>query len=74
MTEMTFHFDDGPDGARQCVLPGAERVTDAVVAQRRADAPLKPKRAQESPGGLWDYEGEQLDLVEMFTDSTEDGL
>ena len=43
---MISHFDDGPDGARQCVLPGAERVTDAAIAQRRADAPLKPKTNQ----------------------------
>ena len=68
------HFDDGPDGAVQAVLPGAERVSDAAIAQRRADAPLKPKRAQQSPGGLWDYEGEQLDLVEMFQDQPEDRL
>ena len=69
---MTSHFDEGPDGKLQIVLPGAERVTQAQIAQRRANAPLKPKAAQRSPGGLWDYEGEQLDLVEMFTDSTEE--
>jgi hypothetical protein len=66
------HFDDGPDGKPQMVLPGAERVTQADIAQRRANAPLKPKTAQQSPGGLWDYEGEQLDLVEMFQDPAED--
>jgi hypothetical protein len=41
-----FHFDDGPDGALQSVLPGAERATDAEIAQRRALAPLKPKTIQ----------------------------
>ena len=40
------HFDDGPDGAVQAVLPGAERVSDAAIAQRRAGTPLKPKAAQ----------------------------
>ncbi len=30
-------FDDGPDGAAQAVLPGAERASDGVVAQHRAD-------------------------------------
>lgn len=71
---MTCHFDEGADGKPQAVLPGAERVTDAAIVQRRANAPLKPKTAQQSPGGLWDYEGEQLDLVEMFQDQPEDGL
>jgi hypothetical protein len=39
-------FDDGPDGALQSVLPGAERASDATMAQRAADMPLKPKAAQ----------------------------
>ena len=42
----TSRFDGGPDGALQSVLPGAERATDAAIAQRRTDAPLKPKTAQ----------------------------
>ncbi len=57
------HFDDGPDGARQCVLPGAERVTDAVVAQRRADAPLKPKVTQRPcDAGLFGDSHEQQEM------------
>lgn len=68
----TFHFDEGADGKPQAVLPGAERASLADVAKRRALAPLKPKTAQQSPGGLWDYEGEQLDLVEMFQDPADD--
>ena len=43
---IASRFDDGPDGAAQAVLPGAERATDAAIAQRRANAPLKPKTAQ----------------------------
>lgn len=38
--------DEGPDGARQTVLPGAERATIGATLQRRADAPLKPRKAQ----------------------------
>lgn len=41
-----FHFEDGADGKPQAVLPGAERVTDAAIVRRRADAPLKPKTSQ----------------------------
>jgi hypothetical protein len=57
-------FDDGPDGARQCVLPGAERASDAAIAQRRADAPLKPKATQRPcDAGLFSDEKNQLKLV-----------
>lgn len=57
-------FDDGPDGALQCVLPGAERASDAEMAQRRADAPLKPKTAQRPcDAGLFSDDANQLKLV-----------
>ena len=57
-------FDDGPDGAAQAVLPGAERASDGVVAQHRADAPLKPKAIQRRcDAGLWSDEMDQLKLV-----------
>lgn len=63
-----FLFDDGPDGARQCVLPGAERASLSDVAKRRAMAPLKPKTAQRPCDvGLFSDEADQLDLCEMFT-------
>jgi hypothetical protein len=42
---MTPTIDTTPAG-EQCVLPGTERAPDAVIAQRRADAPLKPKMFQ----------------------------
>lgn len=59
-----FLFDDGPDGALQCVLPGAERASDAGMAQRRTDAPLKPKTAQRPcDAGLFGDEKDQLNLV-----------
>lgn len=38
--------DPGPDGKLQTVLPGAERVSLAEIAQRRANTPLKPKTPQ----------------------------
>lgn len=38
--------DRGADGKPQTVLPGAERASDATMAQRQANAPLKPKAAQ----------------------------
>ena len=58
------NFDIGPDGKIQCVLPGAERVDSSVIAQRRADAPLKPKKAQRAcDAGLFSDDASQLKLV-----------
>jgi hypothetical protein len=72
---LEFHFDDGPDGAAQAVLPGAERVSQAVLARRRANAPLRPNKAQQPCNvGLFSEDADQLDLVEMFQDQPEDGL
>lgn len=45
--------ETGADNRPQLVIPGAERATDADIAQRRADAPLKPKAPQKDPGGLF---------------------
>ncbi|MES2166601.1 MAG: hypothetical protein V4458_06150 [Pseudomonadota bacterium] len=45
----------------------------AVVAQRRAASPLKPKVPQRPCDvGLFSDEADQLDLVEMFQDPAED--
>ena len=64
MAKFHFETDEGPDGARQCVLPGAERVSLATVAQRRAGAPLKPKAIQRPcDAGLFSDEANQLKLV-----------
>lgn len=46
---MTTHrptIDIGADRRPQHVLPGGERLTDAELAQRRANAPLRPKVEQ----------------------------
>lgn len=56
--------DAGPDGGRQTVIPGAERITDGELAQRRADAPL---RGQNKPldDGLFDTGArKQTDLLD----------
>lgn len=58
-----FHFEEGADGKPQAVLPGAERVTDAAIVQRRADAPLKPKAIQRPcDAGLFSDQAKQADL------------
>lgn len=38
--------EPGAEGRPQLVIPGAERASDARLAQRRADAPLRPKAPQ----------------------------
>jgi hypothetical protein len=42
----------GPKGRRaQHVIPGAERVGDGALAQRRADAPMCPTLPQKPAAG-----------------------
>jgi len=57
--------EPGADGRPQEVFPGAERLTDAELAQRQANAPLRPRAAQRAPGGLFSDGSLQMDLVEM---------
>ena len=49
----------------QRVLPGAERISYAELARRRAEQPLEPKARQKPPAdqGLFSYESSQIDLV-----------
>jgi hypothetical protein len=59
----TFHFEPGADGMPQAVLPGAERTTQAELAQRRANAPLKPKASQRPcDAGLFSDQSQQKEL------------
>ncbi len=59
----TFHFEPGADGKPQAVLPGAEQVTQADLAQQRADAALKPKKPQRPcDAGLFSDESQQKEL------------
>jgi len=56
--------DLGPDGKPQSVIPGTEHITDAELAQRRADETLKPKAAQKPMDtGLF---GDSMDQKELF--------
>lgn len=54
----------GADNRQQLVIPGAERATDAVMAQRGSDAALKPKVAQKEPAGLFSDDAKQGDLLD----------
>lgn len=50
----------------QHVLPGAERISDAELAKRKSEQPLRPK-AEQKPAdqGLFSDEGKQADLVDQ---------
>lgn len=50
----------------QHVLPGAEKAADAVMAQRLADAPLRPKRAQQLATSLGGLFGDAASQQELF--------
>ena len=50
----------------QHVIPGAEKVSDAEVAKRKAREPLKPKVGQKPANeGLFGDEAKQTDLVDL---------
>ncbi|MEJ0096164.1 MAG: DEAD/DEAH box helicase family protein [Methylocella sp.] len=44
----------GAEGKPQTVIPGAERISDADLAQREAEKPLAPKVPQKDAGGMFD--------------------
>jgi N12 class adenine-specific DNA methylase len=54
------------EAGEQGVIPGAERISDAELAQRKADEGLKPK-VQQKPAdiGLFGDEDKQSDLVDL---------
>lgn len=61
-----FGADTGAEGRPQLVFPGAERISTAEIARRRAAAALKPKVAQKAADhGLFGDEGKQTDLVDL---------
>jgi hypothetical protein len=57
---------ESTSAGEQHVIPGAEKISDAEVAKRKAADPLKPKAGQkpadEGLFGDWAY---QTDLVEL---------
>jgi len=67
-------FDVGADKKPQAVLPGAERIGDKSLAERRAAAPLKPTKPQKSLDfGLFGDSGDQLDLVDLSRTGKDQG-
>jgi hypothetical protein len=55
---------DATEAGPQLVLPGAERASDAKLAQRAANAPLKPTKAQRPCDvGLFSDEANQGELL-----------
>lgn len=57
----------------QTELPGAEPTPVRQQLERKAAAPLKPRKPQRSCDvGLFSDEAAQLDLVEMLQDPVED--
>jgi hypothetical protein len=53
---------DRTEAGAQVVLPGAEKATNATMAQRRADEPLRAKVAQKPVGGLFGDGHRQIEL------------
>ena len=50
----------------QHVIPGAEKVSDAEIAKRKAGEPLKPKVGQKpADEGLFGDGASQADLVDL---------
>ena len=45
-------YETGAEGKQQGVIPGAERISDKALAERRAEAPLTG--GNEPPGGMFD--------------------
>lgn len=59
-------FDVGADNRPQSVLPGAERITDKALAERKGAGGLKSSKAQKGMDfGLFGDSKDQLDLVDL---------
>lgn len=59
-------IETGPDKKLQTVLPGAERIGDKTLAERRAAAPLKSAKPQKDLDfGLFGSGKGQMDLLDM---------
>jgi hypothetical protein len=53
---------------QQHVIPGTERISDAELAKRRAEQPLKPKAKQKpADEGLFSDKSKQTDLIDQLT-------
>lgn len=59
--------ETGADNKQQTVIPGAEKASDKTMAQRGAEAPLKPKANQKPADiGLFGDEKDQTDLLDTL--------
>ena len=56
--------DVGADGRPQEVIPGAERIGDRELAQRKTDEPLRPQVDQREPAGMFGDSAAQTDLMD----------
>ena len=57
---------ESTNAGEQHVIPGAEKISDAEVAKRKAREPLKPKVGQKpADEGLFGDEANQTDLVDL---------
>lgn len=60
-----FATDAGPDGGRQTVVPGAERIGDRQLAERRGQQPLRGGNEAPPKGGLFDEDARnQADMFD----------
>jgi hypothetical protein len=60
------NLDAGPDGGKQTVIPGAERITDRELAERRGQQPLRGKNEAPPKGGLFDEDARnQRDMFDQ---------
>lgn len=56
------------EAGEQRVLAGTEKISDAELAERRGEQPLKPKTAQKpTEKGLFSEQNKQTDLVDQLT-------
>lgn len=46
--------EPGAEGKPQTVIPGAEKISDKALAEKKADESLKPKVPQKGAGGMFD--------------------
>lgn len=61
-------YELGAEGKPQSVIPGAERISDKALAERRAEAPLKG--GNEAPGGMFDQAN--TDQADIFAQTNID--
>jgi len=63
--------DIGAEGKPQLVIPGAEKVDQKKMLEKKAQAPLKAKVKQKEPGGLFSDERLQQDLFSSVASKPE---